>query len=106
MRDGLYAVQFATPLGAGGGVVYLEAGRLRGGDSAIFYTGDYSVNGDQFSATVSTGRHTQGMASVFGIDSVIINVKGQVVGDTVNATGTSPQAPNLQFRATIKRLSD
>ncbi len=39
MKDGLYRVEFQTQRGAGAGVVFLEGGALRGGDSQMFYTG-------------------------------------------------------------------
>lgn len=40
MEEGLYKVLFQTQLGQGTGVVTVREGRLRGGDSVMYYTGE------------------------------------------------------------------
>jgi len=108
MRDGLYKVFFATPLGAGAGVVHLMGGRLWGGDAGLFYIGKYQVAGEKLDAEVVTNRHTQipGLVSVFGIDRVHIRLKGEVRNDTIQAIGTAVEAPGIQFRAELSRIAD
>jgi hypothetical protein len=108
MRDGIYKVQFQTPLGQGAGVVVLQGDKLRGGDSRIYYIGTYSQSGDQFTADVETDAHTQvpGMASVFGVDRAHINLTGRVTGDSAQVTGTAREAPNVSFQATLTRIGD
>ncbi len=106
MKNGLYAVSFATPMGQGDGVIVLQDGSVRGGDSALFYTGTYSVEGGSFSATITTGRHAAHLPSVFGVDVVTINLHGDWSGDKASVTGTSPQAPGLSFKASLRRLAD
>jgi hypothetical protein len=108
MRDGLYKAHFQTPIGSGDGVVVLQDGKLRGGDSMIYYVGSYSQNDDQFAAQVTTNVHSRppGMRSVFGRDQANITVQGTTTGDTAQMTGTSPDAPGLTFQATLTRLSD
>lgn len=108
MRNGLYKVMFQTPLGQGAGVVILRDGELRGGDSLMYYTGTYDETGNQFTATVKTDQHSSvpGMAPVFGKPRVTINITGQSQGDTLNATGRSPNAPGVGFQATLSRLCD
>jgi hypothetical protein len=105
-RDGLYAVQFQTQMGTGTGVVYLHDGILRGGDSMIYYTGDYQLNGDAFSAEVTTNAHARppGMQSVFGRDNVHITLKGNFSGDDASLTGTAKEAPGVQFTARVKKI--
>ena len=68
MREGLYRVQFHTQLGTGAGVVFLQAGKLRGGDSRNFYVRTYAQSGNHVTAEVTTDKHTEipGLASVFG----------------------------------------
>ena len=41
MREGLYKVEFHTVHGTGTGVVYATAGKLRGGNSAFAFVGNY-----------------------------------------------------------------
>lgn len=108
MRNGLYKVTFGTPFGNGYGVVYSEDGKIRGGDSLIYYIGTYSVNGADMSAEVDTDAHSQvpGMTSVLGPSKAKLLLQGRVNGDTVTCQGTSPQAPGITFKATLQRIAD
>jgi hypothetical protein len=108
MKNGLYKVHFKTPLGEGFGVVVAENGKMRGGDSSIYYVGSYQVDGDNLTATVETDAHSRypGSGSVFGRDQVTIQISGKVAGDVVTTRGSSPQAPGVSFNATLSRLSD
>jgi hypothetical protein len=103
LTDGFYIVQFRTPKGTGAGVLTLADGKLRGGDSAIMYTGSYSQEGDKFTAQVSTKRHTQGMPSVFGVDSVTLTLAGKSSDSAASCTGT---AAGITFQADLHRASD
>ena len=49
-ENGLYAIRFQTPLGAGAGVAYLENGKLRGGDSMMAYVGSFNETGGVLTA--------------------------------------------------------
>ena len=104
MVDGFYKAAFATPAGAGGGVVFLSGGTVKGGDSALYYQGTYALDGSQFSATIYTNRHSPGMGSVFGTDKVEISLTGTVSGNDIDAKGRSPQAPGLAFNVKLTRL--
>jgi hypothetical protein len=106
LPDGFYGVRFKTPRGEGAGVVTLTKGQLRGGDSALAYSGTFSQNGDTFTATVTTSRHAQGMLSVFGIDSVKIGLTGKSSNTSATCTGTAAQAPGLTLEAILTRISD
>jgi hypothetical protein len=108
MRDGLYKVQFQTPLGWGAGVVFAQGDKLWGGDAGLCYVGTHSQDGNQVTAKVKTFRHTQhpGIQSVFGRDQVNIELKGTAEGDSVQCSGTAPEAPGVKFSATLQRVSD
>lgn len=107
MKNGLYAAEFKTPMGAGFGVVTLLNGQLTGGDSSMYYIGTYSLSGDKFTAEVKTGKHhhVPGINSVFGKDVVNIKLSGTVHGDTMQATGTAPEAPGISFSATLQLVA-
>jgi hypothetical protein len=47
LREGLYKVEFHTVHGTGSGVVYATAGKLRGGNSAFAFIGNYSGTPDE-----------------------------------------------------------
>lgn len=68
-KDGIYSAWFKTPRGEGTGIAHFQDGRISGGDSIMSYSGSYDVAGDWFTATVVTKRHTEGHATVFGIDA-------------------------------------
>ena len=106
LQDGLYKVHFQTPLGAGDGVVALQNGDLRGGDSMMYYRGKYTENGSQLSAEIESKQHSQipGMSSVFGATDVTIYISGTASGNGAQLRGTSPQAPGVQIQATLSWL--
>jgi hypothetical protein len=107
LENGLYRVGFQTPIGAGAGVLFLQDGQLWGGDSTLFYVGQYTVKGDTIEAEVSTNRHTEypGLSSVFGIDQVHISLRGTIKSGLVHVTGSAIEAPGITFTAEITRLS-
>jgi len=106
MQSGLYKVQFQTPRGAGYGVVALDNGELRGGDSMMYYRGKYTENCNQFTAQVEAKQHSQvpGMSSIFGANNVTISIRGTTSGNSAQLTGNSPQAPGVQMQATLTWL--
>jgi T3SS negative regulator,GrlR len=108
MKDGLYKAQFQTPQGQGAGVVVLAGGKLRGGDSSIYYTGTYVIEGDKIRGQVATDAHTKlpGMVSVFGLDRVHIDLTGKVTGDSAQLTGKAREVPGISFSAVLTRIGD
>ena len=106
MRNGLYGVQFNTPIGSGAGVVTLADGKLSGGDSALYYLGTYYSEGNRLSAEMRTGRHSLVMPSVFGIDNLLISLSGTIEGDKVQFTAIAQEAPSLSVWGSISRLAD
>lgn len=103
LTDGFYIAKFQTPRGAGSGVVILSGDKLRGGDSAIAYSGTVSQNGDEVTATIKTFRHSNGMPSVFGTDRVTIALKGKSLSDTARLTGS---AAGVSFEVELHRASE
>ena len=101
MQEGLYSVEFKTDIGSGHGVVLLKDGQLRGGDASIFYTGDYSVDGDMITAQIETGRHSDQVQSVFGVDKVNIDLRAKVTASKIIGNGKAVQAPNMNMFAEL-----
>lgn len=108
MENGLYKVDFQTPLGAGHGVIYFADGKVRGGDSMMFYHGEYTLANNSISAQVQVDRHSQvpGMTSVLGQSKASLNLQGAFEGSSAVLKGTSPQAPGLAFTARISKIAD
>jgi len=101
LRDGRYAAWFRTSQGEGTGIVHLANGRISGGDSIFSYGGSYEVDGDRFTAALTTRRHAAGPTTVFGIDEVEVRLTGKVNGITASCSGTAEQAPGVAFEATL-----
>ncbi|WGS23338.1 MULTISPECIES: hypothetical protein [unclassified Bradyrhizobium] len=101
LKDGTYAAWFRTPLGEGTGIVHFADGKLWGRDSIMLYSGTYEVAGDRFSAIVTTKRHTEGHATVFGVDDLVLRLEGLSAGAIATCTGTADQVPGVPFEATL-----
>jgi len=96
MKNGLYSVKFsAQGQGGGAGVVVLQDGQVRGGDSGSFYRGTYSATNGQFSAQVSIRNHFfhPSMEYLFGREGGEVSLSGTYTEDSAHATATSPQLP-------------
>ena len=106
IENGLYKVAFQTPIGVGYGVVVLRDGQLLGGDSAMFYAGDYDQSGDAFTANIQIDTHSAvpGFGSVFGVPKAQIKLAGNTANQPLTVSGTSPQAPGVSFQATLHHL--
>jgi hypothetical protein len=100
-NDGTYAAWFKTSRGEGTGIVHCADGRLWGGDSIITYSGSYEVDGDRFTATVMTRRHTAGHPTVFGVDEVELKLEGTSNGAIIACSGTVDTLPGIIFKATL-----
>jgi hypothetical protein len=106
LRNGSYSAWFRTPQGEGTGIIVLSDGKLTGGDTMLAYAGTYFQNGDRFSASVRTQRHTPGQPSVFGIDNLDLTLIGKSTPTTASCAGTAKQAPDLPFEATLVPMAD
>ena len=108
MHNGLYAAVFGTPLGDGTGVVVLQDGIARGGDSIMAYRGTYQVTGDTVVGELLISKHANipGMRSVFGRDLVNIKLTGKVSGNRIDLTGTAAEAPGIKFSAKLTKLGN
>ena len=100
-RDGRYAVWYRTSRGEGTGIVHLANGRISGGDCCFTYGGSYEVDDDNFTAALTTKRHSAGPPTLFGLDEVEVELVGKFKGRMASCAGTAKQAPNLPFEATL-----
>ena len=101
LRDGTYTAWFRTALGQGTATVHLAEGRISGGDSFFNYHGAYEIEGDHFTATLSTERVADGPTTVFGLDEVELKLNGTFRGVIARCSGRSVQVPELAFEAML-----
>ena len=107
LRNGSYSAWFRTQRGEGTGIVELSDGKVTGGDTVLAYTGSYVEEGNTFTASIATQRHTQGQPSVFGIDNVDLTLTGNSSATvTASCTGTVKQLPGMTFEAVLIRIVD
>ena len=94
--DGTYAAWYKTPLDQGTGIVHLADGQIWGRDSLMTYHGSCKVDGDRFTATVSTRRHTEGRATIFGVyDELTLAIDGNCAGRIATYTARTEQVPGM-----------
>jgi hypothetical protein len=101
LKDGTYAAWFKTPLGQGTGIAHVADGKIWGRDSIMTYSGFCEVDGDRFTAIVSTKRHTEGHATVFGADDLKLKLVGTCTGNIATYVGTADQVPGVLLEGTL-----
>lgn len=102
LKDGTYAAWYKTPLEQGTGIVHVADGQVWGRDSLMTYHGSCKVDGDRFTATVSTKRHTDGRATVFGVyDELTLEIEGICAGKIATYTATTTLAPGVVLQGTL-----
>ena len=66
------------------------------------YHGSLEVDGDRFTATVSTKRHTDGRITVFGVyDELTLDIEGTCPGKIATYTATAAQARGIVLQGTL-----
>jgi len=108
LQEGLYKVEFHTVHGTGTGVIYAVDGKLRGGNSAFAFIGNYADRRDGIHVKISTQRHNPDPAfrPLLETDMITLTLKGTDNGDMVDFEGTALQLPGVTFKAVLTRLSD
>jgi hypothetical protein len=102
LKDGTYAAWYKTPLDQGTGIVHVADGQIWGSDSLMTYRGSLKVDGDRFTATVSTKRHTEGRVTVFGVDDELtLDIEGNCPGKVATYTATAKQVPGMILQGTL-----
>lgn len=101
LKNGTYAAWFKTPLGHGTGIAHVADGRIWGRDSIMTYSGSCQIDGDRFTAVVLAKRHTEGHATVFGVDDLTLRLEGTCIGKLATYVGTADEAPGMILEGTL-----
>ncbi len=104
MQDGLYKVDFSSPLGHGSGVIVINGDSFYGGDGAIAYAGSIQSTGSNYTAQLRIMRHSQGAMSVLGVDQGSITLNGHAPNDQEATLTASLPGGVGQFRAHLQKL--
>lgn len=105
--DGLWTAEFGSSTGIfGGGAAVLKEGKIMGGDSTYYYTGEYSFSGNTFKATLKISPFIAGAESVFktiGKD-LTLDLTGSMSPDgRLLAQGHPEGMPHLNFGVKLTR---
>jgi hypothetical protein len=101
LREGEYIIWFRTPLGSGTGRILLKEGKISGSDSAIAYSGSYSIEGERFTAKLTTRRYAPGHESLVGADEVELSLDGMSKGDFACCSGSTVSPPYIKVDITL-----
>ena len=102
LKDGTYAAWFKTPAGNGTGIVHVADGRIWGRDGVMSYEGSCEVDGDRFTAVVTTKKHNNGLPTVFGDDQELeLKLEGICAGRIATYVGTAEQFPGVLLEGTL-----
>jgi hypothetical protein len=109
MEQGLWTAIFSSGSIAGGGVVYLSAGKIVGGDSQFYFIGTYQFDDEsnQLEANLAVIPFVSGAISIFGLQLPRYDLRLSGVLSAVEATisGHSPAYPQLRLGVKlVKRL--
>lgn len=108
MLEALWSVTFVVPSSGnyGAGVVVLENGTARGGDSYYYYVGNYKVKEEIIVADVSINHYFGQPNNVFGnIKKTRVTLSGKIDYETFELTGKSEDM-NLPIVVRFQRLAE
>ena len=102
LKNGTYRAWFKTPTGQGTGIAHVADGVIWGCDGVMNYSGSVEIDGDRFTATVLTKRHTEQLPTVFGTnDELTLTLEGTCAGKIAQYTGTAEQFPGVLLEGTL-----
>lgn len=102
MQTGLYLTRFRTPLDDAGGVIYIDAARVYGGDTGMYYVGEIISEGDEIQVRLRVRQHDSRRQSVFGDHTdFVLTLTGKKKGAEYVFEGRADKAPSLKFEATL-----
>ena len=104
MKNGLYKASFRTVVGQGTGVIVINDGLIKGGDSMMYYVGNFKedANGAATGA-LHIGKHSDfpGMQSVFNTNDLNLNFSGTSTNTSATIHGFAEEAPTVPFDAQL-----
>lgn len=107
MLEALWSVTFVVPNGDyGAGVVVLENGTVRGGDSSYYYVGNFRVKDDVLIAEVTINHYFGAPNNVFGnIQKTHVILSGTPSYDGFELTGKSTDL-QIPISVRFKRIAE
>jgi hypothetical protein len=106
--EAMWTAQFQSNKGIfGAGIVVLETARAFGGDSQYYYVGDYRVDGDQISVSLTVIHYANDIDSIFGpLQKFTVALKGELNEREMNLKGQANQDEALQIQLIMRRVAE
>lgn len=108
MLEALWSVTFVVPTfdSYGAGVVVLENGTVRGGDSNYYYVGNYRVKDEIITADVAINHYFGHLNNVFGnIRKTQVTLSGKSSYESFELTGKSTDL-QISIVVRFKRIAE
>ena len=106
--EGLYKVEYDINNGAGRSVLYADAGKMLGGNTAFAHFGTYQIVDGEIVARLRTRRHSASPRprSLVSSDAVTLNIHGRAEGQLYRFAGEVMEDAGSVFRAVMTPLGN
>ena len=106
--EGLYKVEYDINNGAGRSVLYADAGKMLGGNTAFAHFGTYQIVDGEIIARLRTRRHSASPRprSLVSSDAVTLNIHGRAEGQLYRFAGEVMEDAGSVFRAVMTPLGN
>jgi hypothetical protein len=109
--EAMWTVQFFSDAGvqfnAGAGVIVFETGRLYGGDSYMYYIGEYKVENGEIIGLVHVDTHSSGGTSIIGnIRQFDVKFRGRVGDSQMQLEGQVDAPVRAKIRVALKKIRE
>ncbi|HVC28292.1 MAG TPA: GrlR family regulatory protein [Gammaproteobacteria bacterium] len=107
--EGLWSVIFSGRVGpASAGVVIFERGRIFGGDTHMYYIGDYEIKNGILSGSIRVRVHSNvlGIVSVTGSDDFTATLTAATVAKQMQLTLDVQPSGAGKIQAALSKITD
>lgn len=105
---GFYTVRFQLDEAVGRSVMYANAGRMLGGNSAFAHIGTYQEIGDEIAIEIRTVRHNPdpNYRAMAGTDDATLLARGRSDGQLYRFEGRLKELPGALFRSVMTPVEE
>jgi T3SS negative regulator,GrlR len=105
---GFYTVRFQLGETLGRSVMYAQAGKMLGGNSAFAHIGSFEEIGDEIAIVINTVRHNPdpNYRAMAGTDDATLFARGRPDGDLYRFEGRLRELPDVPFRSVMTPVEE
>lgn len=108
MVEGLWTIEFASPIGLfGTGVMVLTDRRLLGGDAGYYYSGEYTVTDHHIDGKADIVRFNRNSLSIFGdMDSFTLDFHGDISENSIDGFASLSDRPESKAKIRCRKKTE